>query len=73
MKQIKLGRCTITQELCDRLCTDAHGWYYCTHCHDLGDDGLTEPDAEGYFCDLCQHRTRMGLENAVIAGLVDVR
>lgn len=46
--------------------TEAYeGW--CSLCEEFTRD-MTEPDAEGYKCPVCQDMTVMGAENALIMG-----
>lgn len=47
----------------------AMGW--CTECNEFTRD-MTEPDAEGYKCPVCDGMTVMGAENALISGLIEV-
>jgi Zn finger protein HypA/HybF involved in hydrogenase expression len=44
------------------------GW--CTACKKFTRD-MTEPDAEDYDCPVCDQRTVVGAENALIMGLID--
>ena len=46
---------------------------YCTNCAAVIDtDNHIEPDAHGYKCPECKHLTLMGMEEALIRGLIDV-
>lgn len=42
---------------------------YCTECNKLTADRV-EGDAEGYDCPECENETVMGIENALVEGLV---
>lgn len=44
---------------------------YCTECNELTRSGV-EPDARGYLCPACGCRTVMGLEDALVQGLVEL-
>ena len=44
---------------------------YCTHCKALT-RYHTEPDAEGYDCPDCERLTVMGIDQALIYGLIDI-
>lgn len=43
---------------------------YCTSCDAITNIGGVEPDAEGYDCEECGNATVMGIENALIMGLL---
>ncbi len=43
----------------------------CTMCHTVVESGV-EPDAEGYTCESCGAAAVMGIENAVIASVVEI-
>lgn len=45
---------------------------YCTACDAVTRDGMTEPDAEGYPCDECGGDTCMGIEQALVCGLIEI-
>jgi len=45
---------------------------YCTACDDITNTGGVEPDAEGYECEVCGGNSVMGIEQALIAGHIDV-
>ena len=45
---------------------------YCRVCDEVTEDSGTEPDAEGYRCPVCGRSTLMGLEQAVLMGLVEI-
>ena len=45
---------------------------YCTACKDITRYGCTEPDAENYPCEECDENTAMGIEQAMIHGLIQV-
>ena len=45
---------------------------YCSACGDLDEFGGCEPDAHGYFCDMCETHNKMGLEQAIMCGRLDV-
>ena len=45
---------------------------YCTECKGITRYGMTEPDAENYPCDECDENTAMGVEQAMIMGLIEV-
>lgn len=47
------------------------GYGFCRHCRELSGDGL-EPDAEGVACDHCGRHDVVGLESALLEGLVEV-
>lgn len=44
---------------------------YCTACDDITTE-CVEPDAEGYTCEVCGEACVMGLEDALIAGYVQI-
>ena len=44
---------------------------YCTRCRAFTTSGV-EPDAEGFPCEVCGHRTVIGAEDALIRELIDV-
>ena len=46
---------------------------YCTDCDEVTVYGDVEPDAEGRFCDECEQNTVMGVEQAMLKGLIDVQ
>lgn len=50
-------------------CEAFAGW--CTGCREIT-RYATEPDAEGYECEKCGEMTVMGLEQALVAGLIDI-
>lgn len=50
---------------------DEIGNGYCINCQDIQYGGV-EPDAEGYECEYCGRDTVMGLETALIVGLIEV-
>lgn len=43
------------------------GW--CTVCDDFTMEAV-EPDATGYFCEMCEENSVMGAENALLEGLL---
>lgn len=43
----------------------------CLACTEIQDGGV-EPDAEGYLCEACGEEQIMGLELALISGLVEI-
>ena len=45
---------------------------YCESCKQIGRECSTEPDAEGYECEICGENACMGMENAMIFGLIDI-
>jgi hypothetical protein len=45
---------------------------YCTHCREVTREGGTEPDATGYPCPDCGQNACVGMEFALISGLLDV-
>jgi hypothetical protein len=44
---------------------------FCTTCSAF-DRESTEPDAEGYDCDECENQTVIGVELALVLGLIEV-
>jgi hypothetical protein len=44
----------------------------CAECEEIHDGGV-EPDAEEYECDCCGAAAVMGIENALISGLIDIK
>ncbi len=44
---------------------------YCQACDDITADGV-EPDAQGYKCPKCGQMQVMGLENALLAGHINL-
>lgn len=44
---------------------------YCTSCDLLTRDS-TEPDAENYNCPECEEHTVMGVDNALMMGLIEI-
>lgn len=55
----------ITEERYLEAANAYEGW--CTICQDFTRD-MTEPDAEGYDCPVCNNLTVTGAENALIMG-----
>lgn len=45
---------------------------YCTSCDKVTRDCDTEPDAEEYECPECEQLTCQGIENAMIAGNIEI-
>ena len=45
---------------------------FCTDCNDVTRYGGTEPDAENYECHECGADKAMGIENAMIMGLIEI-
>ncbi len=47
---------------------------FCEKCHTITRYGMTEPDAENYPCEECEctGNHAMGIENAMICGLIEV-
>lgn len=45
---------------------------YCTACDEITNFGDVEPDAEEYRCDKCEQRTVMGVEQAMLAGKIEI-
>lgn len=46
---------------------------YCSKCDQITQFGDVEPDAEGRLCDECEENTVMGVEQAMLKGLIDVQ
>ena len=44
---------------------------YCKECDEITRDS-TEPDVEGYSCPVCGQDTVMGVELAMVKGLIEV-
>ena len=44
---------------------------FCTTCNDVSGLGV-EGDAEGYHCDTCDTASVMGMENALMKGLLGI-
>ena len=45
---------------------------YCKKCDDVGRFGDTEPDAENYPCEECGQHACMGIEQALLMGLIEI-
>ena len=45
---------------------------YCTTCEDVTVEGGVEPDARGYECPECGMNTVIGIEEALIDGLIEI-
>ena len=52
-------------------CRDYDG--YCPKCDEVTVWGGVEPDAEGRHCEQCESITVVGIEQAMIMGLIDVQ
>ncbi len=61
---------TLTEESYLNHCEACDG--YCPSCNAITRDGDTEPDAEGYKCPDCYQSTVMGMEEALLAGHLDI-
>ncbi len=46
------------------------GW--CTNCNEFT-RGETEPDAEGYYCPVCERHTVMGAEEALLTEVIEIK
>ena len=44
---------------------------YCSECDEITASGDVEPDAEGRQCEQCELNTVMGVEQAMLKGLVE--
>lgn len=53
----------------DAECYDNGG--YCTECDEITTYGI-EPDAQGCECEACGSQSVMGVEEALISGLIEV-
>ena len=51
------------------LCNDNAG--ICAECGEINYD-FHEPDAEGYPCDHCGKNASMGIEQALVCGVIDI-
>jgi len=51
-------------------CEDYDG--YCETCDKVTRFGLTEPDAEEYECPDCEQSACCGIEQALIAGMIEI-
>ncbi len=60
----------LTEEQYHNHCAQDDG--YCAGCDDITRFGSTEPDAEGYVCDGCGGAKVSGVEQAVVAGLIEI-
>ena len=52
-------------------CSDYDG--YCSTCDEVTEFGGVEPDAEDRQCHKCEQDTVMGVEQAMLKGLIDVQ
>ena len=57
----------VTMEEYTHACEMYYGW--CPDCKGFNRES-TEPDAEGYTCDVCDCSNVVGAENALIMGLI---
>lgn len=53
----------------DKALTGYLGW--CIYCKSFTRDA-TEPDAEGYYCPVCEEEAVMGAEQALLRGLITI-
>jgi hypothetical protein len=45
---------------------------YCIYCKDITNYGGVEPDARKYDCEECGHPGVMGIEEALMSGLIQI-
>lgn len=60
---------TMTTEEYHDGCNNYQG--ICLNCHEYRDE--CEPDAENYPCEFCEQNEVMGLEQALIAGHINIK
>lgn len=60
----------LTESAYTEACGDSAG--YCSECDDITSDSGVEPDAEGYKCPTCERMTVMGIEQALLVGMLEI-
>lgn len=60
----------MTEAEYERHCEDYDG--YCLYCDKIGREGGTEPDAQGYECEICGAKACMGIEDAFLLGRIHI-
>lgn len=60
----------ITESQFVKDCDDYNG--YCPHCDQVVQYGEVEPDARGRECPECSRPYMMGVESALVEGLIEI-
>lgn len=68
-RETKMDAITMTIEEYEQHREEYNG--ICTSCGEIRDGG-TEPDAEEYECDACGKMAVQGIENAFMAGAIEI-